>query len=706
MADFDPQVPDQNAPLYTSFQYLRATEPARMQPLAQSPRLNAYPIEARPPVDASTATGVKEAGGLADAALKLTDNVIKQHISNTLQTGLSSIRDNYVSAQAAALGNNPAQGQSLQPPQDKTNLPGPVQLVQSRLRALQAGYQQGVFSDSAYYGKLDSYVKQIKAQFPGYSQNIDEDVRQVVGTTPANALRAAQQQQLNKINTLLLSQQNKQETWERENSGYITMLHPSYFLDKAAGKPIPSFAQLETDVGKQKAVELNMQSQGQALGLMTKQDAATSQAAGVQATQRLTGLAQTMQLSATNSMGLKTLPDFQRLFDARVAANKPFTPEEKTQVSMALDQLIQQYHVQAEKIMSTPLSAGKPDTYTSYINDPAKRAAIIQQGEQPLLNMKQALDDGHFGLFSHDTIMNAGIRDSALNSFLRSDKAIPILQAGRTALGDQFLSTMQVLNPQLNTHVLQAFTRLGVMNSATPGNGHSLSDTFNIYRNNNIMNPVAWKAAVDNSVRIITDQKDLPNPETAKTAVINLYGPKNSTLVDGFKASPGSQLVFFQSLVNPEVTKAIRKMDGQSQAMYYNFANEGFQSVLGNQAAVQNGYAESWHKSSSGLEMSFDPKTNHFEYQMQHGLIASFGRQNVTQGMLRAANANLLPLNATIDAMKSVWEAEGKNPAQELYRLMPTIGIYPHSPMYNAIESHQPKLPEGSPEPQQGEPNQ
>jgi len=170
--------------------------------------------------DTSSGQALKGLGDLGELGIKLTDAVITQKATDTLTKGINEIRDSFGVAQAAdqgsglakAVGQAGADGVSLTNP--TTNQPMALNRLGTRVSGLTEAYNQGELSNSAYYAKLEAFVRETKAQFPGYSDQIDSIVSTKVGTTPANALRSALQQDVENLQKKVQSQNDKWTTYE------------------------------------------------------------------------------------------------------------------------------------------------------------------------------------------------------------------------------------------------------------------------------------------------------------------------------------------------------------------------------------------------------------------------------------------------------------------------------------------------------------
>lgn len=94
-------------------------------------------------------------------------------------------------------------------------LPASVQKTQERLKMFRAAVDQGKLSETQYYNNILTEVRKVRQRNPGYRQIIDNVVRDVVGTDPANALASAAFSEERKLRTRLDSEQAKKNSHAR-----------------------------------------------------------------------------------------------------------------------------------------------------------------------------------------------------------------------------------------------------------------------------------------------------------------------------------------------------------------------------------------------------------------------------------------------------------------------------------------------------------
>lgn len=691
--DFNPEVPDVGLPSPGSFD--KGTSQAQLQPLAQVPNLNARYF--RPDYKANTATGqaISDVGSLFSEAGKLTDAVIQQNVDDTLHQGINNIRDSFGVAAAAdksgdvasAIGQAGAEGVSLV---DDSGNPAPlaVNRMGNRIEGLTEAYRQGNLSNSAYWAKMEAFVRQTKQQYPGYGDIIDQKVSGIVGTTPANALRSSLLQDVSELQKKVQAGADKWTTYENSNSAYIHTLWPNYESLKAQGTA-PSPAQVQQSVGNLKAQEWQNSATSAALAAR----AAAGKAAGDDAEAHALDIAQQegqkIVIGATNSLGIHNMADMQKLLtQVQTGQRAPLSPDEKTQITGLFAQMEQQYNINVDNALSKPLAQGSPQSLKTLIRNGNTINDIKSQGRAQLDTLKDALINDKTGVLASVGNENKARQDAAENSLVKSAPYINALNTYRQKIGDQGLMFLAMKDPIILNSELQAL-REASMGFSASGKG-SMVQTLSEWKNANpaYNDPnLVRKTLSDQVNRIANPERFADGEEGQRNSVKYLYGPNNRTLIDLFDGK--NQSLVFQQVFSPAVTKAISKMDPESKKTYIQAAYDGFGSTYEQEVHVANVQASNI-ASNQNMKLSYDPSTNHFQYNYTGLLPQSIRGASV--GLQNHANARLQGLNNAIDSMKHIFKMEGRDPTEALYTLLPVAGVDPGTPVYKALQDEMQKI--------------
>lgn len=140
--------------------------------------------------DKSKAIAISGAADVLDSSVKVADTLTKEAIKTDTDTGVDKLRD--AQTQALQATRNIQIGQQTGTLLPKTDQPAPPASLQNGLdRVQQIGtalaQNGGKINDTLYTGALNSLAKQLRAQYPGYRDYVDEQIKSVSGVDPANA---------------------------------------------------------------------------------------------------------------------------------------------------------------------------------------------------------------------------------------------------------------------------------------------------------------------------------------------------------------------------------------------------------------------------------------------------------------------------------------------------------------------------------------
>src|SRR5258708_10744350 len=170
--------------------------------------------------DASTGIALSTLGTGIEEAAKLYDTSEKSYLKDKVTTGVDKLRDDYSNAYL----NIRNQQQGLIPPQPQTlaqvdTPPVPGGLKSGLDRATQLGIAQaqnmGHVNDTLYTMNLNSLAKQLRAQYPGYKDYIDQQIQSVSGVDPANAVMRNLLEDINRNASNAKSEHDKVTTMVR-----------------------------------------------------------------------------------------------------------------------------------------------------------------------------------------------------------------------------------------------------------------------------------------------------------------------------------------------------------------------------------------------------------------------------------------------------------------------------------------------------------
>lgn len=682
MANFDPSVPAIQPNGYLS-SFSQGTDRASLQPLAEVPKLSEKYVSPDYKANTSTGQGIADLGKLETVGVSLATDVIKQNVDESLNSGIKKIQDSFGVAAATdiesgvadAVGKGGAEGTGTSLTDTQGKPPMVLQKLGTQVDGLTEAYNQGMLSNSAYYAKMNAYVTQVKQQFPGFSDDVDQMAKEKIGVNPANALRSAIQDDVAKLAAKVSSTNDKWTTYENTNTQYIHTRWPNYEQLKQDGTA-PSQAEVKNVVGNLQARDYGFSSKQAALATDTATNAAIAVKAEDIATQKASDIAGHLVTAIPNQMGIKTPEDFtQVLNDVRNGQRPPLTPDEKQQLTGVIATMKQQYGINFDKFVNANVDQhGLPQRPLASYTSPQKLSAIRDQGMQSIKDMEDGLINDKTGILAQTAIHNAATLAAGEGDFIRRAPVAVAVAAGRKFYGDQGIMDLVSNQPMLQSNILEGFRQWN-QGKIAQGDG-SLRETLDTYKAEKINDGTLNRAAIGDTVNTILHADKMADQTAGANAVQHAYGPNNRTLLDAFDTK--NQVDVFGQMLSKPIIDKVSKMDGKSKSTVINWANESFPGVYEAQAAEANQAAINLATQYTNTKIVYDPKSANFTFESSFRLPPF-------------AQAKLNGLNSAINSMKEVFKMQGKDPTEALTYLLPVSGIDPGSPIYKALQAAQPK---------------
>jgi hypothetical protein len=157
--------------------------------------------------DKSAGLTLAAAGEALDSGASLIDTTAKNYLKDKAETGVNNLRDAQTEALVATRNMQITQGGDTSAPTSLMPDTGPavpqgVQNGVAKLNQLSAAQAQGggKINDTLYTGAVNALAKQMRAQYPGYKDYIDEQIKKVSGIDPANAFMKNLMEDINRDN--------------------------------------------------------------------------------------------------------------------------------------------------------------------------------------------------------------------------------------------------------------------------------------------------------------------------------------------------------------------------------------------------------------------------------------------------------------------------------------------------------------------------
>lgn len=666
MATFSQDPQKTNDPSYLNSQ---GTERASLQPIPQ-----AFSTQTMTPPNANPDTTYGKlfegVGDVLNTAVKGTDEAIKGHVRDDLYAQLDKIRDQFGVAKAQA---DPTQGKILGGASaEGTPLPLAVKKLGNRIDGLQEAYKSGALSDSYYWSKMEAEVRQIRAQYPGYRDYVDQEVAKVLGTTPANALRRSLLQDVTELAKKNQSLLDKWTTFEHTNLGEIQQALPDYYQRKAAGNP---YSQIETEYAvAQVKADKEVTATGRAKLAL---DADKKKYVGDNGERALAGEYDSLITStldqAMKSQGAGSMSTLM----AKTKNGQPLTPQEQEQFNTQYRQVELALRNGMEQIQSQKLAPNNPNspTYRTLINDPNKIQQIADNAMGRLKSIKDSVFNGEYGSVGMNASFNNSLKNLDMKAALTQDDTLRKWQVIQSVAPKAIEVLLSDPTSKLLGDTAQTVRGMNLGN-LLGGNEKDMSGAVKRAKENGVEKDSAYWNATINDFTSAIKTPDMPDDKKANAANA-LFNRKYNFLL---KFEPDKQTDYFQRFSSPAVRDSMLKLRDKGETDTWNNYRswaEDSAIVLSKQAAdtLQEGIG------GKSVKLEFDPKTMQLEFKDPYpneGDTMNYGGARMSksavldteQGPYRKALADV---NKALSVVGGIYKAEGRTaPEKSVQKLLKT----------------------------------
>lgn len=556
-------------------------------------------------------------------------------------------------------------------------LPHDIQQAGENLKRMNMAVQQGNLSDTHYWARMEAQVRQLRAKYPGYREQIDGMVSGVTGQTPANALRrqlmaeaetsrTSAQQEESQFRTYL--QQNEQygppNMWEMYADGTLdrTKIRTHISNNKQRAQTIET-----ARTNAQAAKDVRELNQMDVLDLANRD---------------VGSMVDTMFYNTTTAVagGQAGMMDLVRQAqDPNSPGGAAVSPEEEMSIRQTFANLKTGFESQLNAQMYKPFTPGGTDSYATILSadqiNQIKQKALMQ-----LTTIEQALTSKDFGVLAMkqqeldakklqsvvDTVNGPG------GDFLQRAQAITQIA------GPEFTSWALMSNPEAAVQYKAAVDAL-LTDSLVKGTPladqidklkQSGASDYKVYQD-------TYKKFTD---AILTDKISGAGAEALASAVFN--DPQNK-LLTGLK-TPQDRVAVYNMMTSNAMTAKMQELGKNNPAVweqYQGWALNGFTYLFKSTAdTVQDSVV-----SNPNVEITFDPKTAQFKQEFigKAGDIAlgsalrPFGAfdEGMNAMQTSASASAIATINDALRRVSGVLKADGLDTGEELAKAFEGMGI-------------------------------
>lgn len=665
--------------------------PAFNPSISNNPAPNFLYYPRREGADKGIGTALSGIGNLLDNTAKAVDQKntqdIVQQVRDTDNQG-----NQYFGIDQATSDNKPASlfnNQSADAPNPTGNPAGPppptVTGLSDELSIKKTQVAQGTLTPTNYDAYMNAKAKQLKAQYPQYSEEIDAQFAKVTGDKPADALRRDLITEQNKAVSASQASQRELDTFMKEKGSVLQIVAPDAVAAYAQGKPLSLPAVTAAVAGWESTLKQNEMTRSN-IGIITEKGAldvkdaeqAANTIAGRYQSQIIPGMAKATQdeVNKINSSGGSLSPtEYQQ------AQSDVLTTRQK-----ASDLIMGE--------LNKPLDQQGHTLFTYLGPDGAKK--VIDQALQPIDMMQEKLTNKDYGAIGTAQRVYSNQNDTRVNALIAAHPELGNVDAIRKLIGDSGWASFEQQYPDvaktLNSSVKGAMAvgTVAVVNSTDPKATIKSADQFV-----DAAKAAGYNVNTDKGVAlepVNAALNILQNPKTqaqADTAIQFLYSQENNGFLGKFSDtnySKGAKISdrqrVFNELTTPTVTARVVELSKDNPKLLTQYANW----VSTNYADQVQGLVKDVNNaktSRDNLTISFDPKTAQFTYKENgnkpiHDLVG--GANIIEKNLTNQAEHRIDELNNTLRNAQSLYTALGDdNPTAHLAKMLDTLGYDPNA---------------------------
>lgn len=545
---------------------------------------------------------------------------------------------------------------------DEESTPAELTGLPASLEALGSARDSGKISGTYYQSRLLAEAKNLRAQYPGFREYIDQTFSKVTGSNPANAYVQSLVSDINRAATSAASQKNSMLKFIQNNMDSIPNAPAVYQAYQSGQVTDSQVLQMAYPNQKMKAdLQMgNLLFQNQKLSLEERQ-----RLAGDQVDRQTAMVVNQATATIASKMGLNTQGDLDKL--TTMQANGAIPGPVWAQYGQTIENAITGVRIQ----MTASADQGG---YTQALGGKDKLNARIDEAIKPLIALRDrvyAKDIG--GIYDAKMQNEAGNNDMIKQ--LRNDPKIgpttQINQAIKDIGGEQNLQhlTMDLLKGNYSDD-LKAFKSTLSKNMAAQTNMQTTGVPFTF---NDAISNLKTSGVKDGKlnddilkeVNRITDKN--MDPKLRLNYALSAFSDQNRGMIsrlqaDGYdsKGRPVTgQTAVFQRFTSPEMTKAMHELgkeDPQAWRNYTNWAKDTFNNELMSKEIQQLAKAGP----DSGVTVGWDAKNVRFTYKYNDPYGGSL---NTPTPFAKWVEGSVNRLNGNLSNMKEITNRTGEDPS-------------------------------------------
>jgi hypothetical protein len=559
--------------------------------------------------------------------------------------------------------------------------PGVARLGES-ITSLREAYEQGRLSNSYYFGRLEAMVRNVRAQYPGFREEVDKVVQSVTGVTPANALRKSL---VDDMDRAARAAQASQSDYQRFVVNKAEFLPPDYYDRIKANNPYKPIEVYE-HVARREQEKTNLEMNKSRIALASATDKYAGENAervGIQAMDNIANRSvETVYGRLLGPEGIQTM--------IAKKGDRPFTPDEQKEIRLKLNEARLALDNEAEKVLTAPLVPGDTRTLSSVVGDPGKLDAIKKRAHARINALEDALLNGKTGILSMDAVYVEASKNSALKQILEKNDFLRKLSALGSLPGGADMVKFHLTEPTNMSNYIKSMQNLDLMDLTL--SGQSLKDSHvrgvdaaktvpDLRGNDGSVSPQLNRARVENAKRVLLDPKS--PPEAIANVAKGMFGTGNIGFLEHYK--PSEQALVYQTMVTPAVHKKMEELKGTNPEIYRQYRTWAIEYGFVSQAKAAVSEITNIQKNQGAtINIEWSSDLGRFKFEPTETTQAAIQaakmgdrRDSVTVQKYGTEVAAVNKLNRLIDTIQPILKSEKGDPAEEMDKVLKDLGFNP-----------------------------
>lgn len=561
--------------------------------------------------------------------------------------------------------------------------PAALDRAYANLDTFQNAYVKGALSESHYWARLNVMVRQLRAKYPGYRQDIDNMVASVVGAKPANALQSALFSEWQSAKSDADSSANRMELFE-EAAAKDGTLPVDYYQRQAEGNPY-SFTELKGYVANKNRIKADVQARQAELSLQIDQNNVQQKdlenSFRTDATQFVTTLLQ----DGSKTFGKTYQEAYAKVAQAQadIAAGKPINEAELQTLRGQIGELQTQARDQLNKLFLSSWDGDPAHTYVGHINKETQ-TAIIDQAMQPIQLLADAFSStgNPYAIAGATQAIMEAQKTTLQNQILQALPAVRNLSAVKDLVGPDALGLYLQANPKAENALTKALIDYS-STSAALGQGtvtQALDLGEKAGQSTDYFNGLSTRWA---NLALQIDGGKVPLAMIQQN-VQYMFSDQSGQMA---KLDDASRYKWFNDVASPVVTEHMLKLkkmgDTQSWNTYQDWVKSNFVVLFQQSAKTLQAADQSYGTNNPAMFqnlVTWDDTSNTFKVattpSMSSGnVLGDAARTVLSLPGVASVQMDVNKLNAAIQTVKPIIEENGGDVKTELALLFHVMGV-------------------------------